>query len=150
VVGIFVLPTLEETCHFVKDNQPETFERTCFGLDGGITHTEAESKRQQAAIDKAKETPAAGPEEGGRPTRLQEALKLASENVQSANLYKKESCTSLPTGNSSARRIARLKRDHPDIAERLDHGEFKSVAAAERAVRGEGHLGKIGSIVVGA
>ena len=36
-------------------------------------------------------------------------------------------------GNSSNYRIAKLKRDHPQIAERLEAGEFKSVSEAERA-----------------
>lgn len=36
-------------------------------------------------------------------------------------------------GNSSATRIARLKRDHPDVAARLAEGEFKNVRDAERA-----------------
>lgn len=36
-------------------------------------------------------------------------------------------------GNSSKYRIAKLKRDHPEIAQRLMDGEFKSVSEAERA-----------------
>lgn len=36
-------------------------------------------------------------------------------------------------GNQARYRIARLKRDYPDIAERLEGGEFKTVRAAERA-----------------
>jgi hypothetical protein len=32
-----------------------------------------------------------------------------------------------------ARRVARLKRDHPAEAVRLEAGEYKSVAAAEQA-----------------
>jgi len=36
-------------------------------------------------------------------------------------------------GNSAAYLAARLRRDHPDIAERLAAGEFKSVRAAARA-----------------
>jgi hypothetical protein len=39
--------------------------------------------------------------------------------------------------NQASTRIRRLRRDHPDVAARLDAGEFKSVAAAERASRGE-------------
>ena len=35
-------------------------------------------------------------------------------------------------GTGSKYRIAKLKRDHPDIAQRLMDGEFKSVSAAER------------------
>jgi hypothetical protein len=34
--------------------------------------------------------------------------------------------------------VARLKRDHPEVAARLAGGEFKSVAAAGRFARGEG------------
>ena len=36
-------------------------------------------------------------------------------------------------GNSSTYRIAKLKRDYPEVAERLEAGEFKSVSEAERA-----------------
>ena len=36
-------------------------------------------------------------------------------------------------GNAAKYRIAKLKRDHPDIAERMANGEFKSVSEAERA-----------------
>jgi hypothetical protein len=53
--------------------------------------------------------------EGGRPR----------DNQNLANSYV------LPTGSTSAARIvARLKRDHPDIAERLAAGEFRSARAA--------------------
>ena len=36
-------------------------------------------------------------------------------------------------GTNSAYRIARLKRDHPELVERIMTGEFKSVSEAERA-----------------
>ena len=36
-------------------------------------------------------------------------------------------------GNSNTYRIAKLKRDHPKVAQRLIDGEFKSVSEAERA-----------------
>ena len=36
-------------------------------------------------------------------------------------------------GNSQQYRIAKLKRDHPEIADRLEQGVFKSVSEAERA-----------------
>ncbi len=39
-------------------------------------------------------------------------------------------------GTSAAYRVSKLKRDRPDIAERLAHGEYKSVSAAERAALG--------------
>ena len=40
-------------------------------------------------------------------------------------------------GNSAHYRVGKLRRDHPAIADRLAAGEFKSVAAAERAAKGE-------------
>jgi hypothetical protein len=40
---------------------------------------------------------------------------------------------SLDYGTSSAYRIAKLKRDCPEVADRLCKGEFKTVAEAERA-----------------
>lgn len=42
-----------------------------------------------------------------------------------------------PTGTSSARRVAVLRKTHPAIAERLAAGEFKSVAAAVRVANGQ-------------
>jgi len=87
---------------------------------------------QQKTHDKAKMTSAARPAKGGRPKATEKAQEAADEN-----LYGKGKHTSSKTGTSAERRIARLKRDHPDIGERLDRGEFKSVAAAERAARGE-------------
>ena len=47
-----------------------------------------------------------------------------SENVNSSQVPK--------GGNKAAYRLAKLKRDHPDIADRVANGEFKSVAMAER------------------
>jgi hypothetical protein len=44
---------------------------------------------------------------------------------------------SSPRGNDATYRVRKLRRDHPEIADRLAAGEFKSVAAAERAARGE-------------
>ena len=38
-------------------------------------------------------------------------------------------------GNSATYRIAKLKRDAPEIAERLASGEFPNVREAERAAR---------------
>ena len=40
-------------------------------------------------------------------------------------------------GTTSAYRIAKLRRDHPEIADRLERGEFPSVAAAVRVANGE-------------
>lgn len=55
----------------------------------------------------------AGPKEGGRPSG------------------KPSDALSLPTGStSSARLAARIKRDRPDIAARVEKGEFKSMRAA--------------------
>jgi len=42
-------------------------------------------------------------------------------------------CSDTGRGTSATYRIAKLKRDHPDVAERLEAGEFKNVAEAERA-----------------
>ena len=47
-------------------------------------------------------------------------------------------------GNSAEYRIAKLKRDHPEIARRLMDGEFKNVADAERAAGiGQAKLTKV-------
>lgn len=55
---------------------------------------------------------------------------LAPDKTRQPNMAKHGS-------ESRTRRIAVLKRDHPDIAERLGAGEFKSVAAAWRVAHGE-------------
>jgi hypothetical protein len=48
--------------------------------------------------------------------------------------YKIENVMSInQQGNASTYRIAKLKRDHPDIAERLASGQFSNVREAERA-----------------
>lgn len=39
----------------------------------------------------------------------------------------------LAQGNAAKYRIAKLKRDHPEVAARLEAGEFKTVSDAERA-----------------
>ena len=54
-------------------------------------------------------------------------------NQHSLGCDKKENVTPKERGNSKEYRIAKLKRDYPEIAERLINGEFKTVAAAERA-----------------
>jgi site-specific DNA-methyltransferase (cytosine-N4-specific) len=45
--------------------------------------------------------------------------------------------TSFPRGTSAAYRVARLWRDHPEIAEALARGAFKSVAEAWRAAQAD-------------
>ena len=54
-------------------------------------------------------------------------------------------------GNAATYRVRKLKRDHPQVAERLAAGEFKSVAAAERAANGQAHqAGSTGQRIVDA
>jgi hypothetical protein len=92
--------------------------------------TEKVKSRQQAAMEAAPRTRAAMEAAGGAP----EGNKNASKNKVSKN---ENDTPCLPKGTTSARRIARLKRDMPEAAKRLAAGEFKSVAAAERWSRGE-------------
>jgi hypothetical protein len=66
------------------------------------------------------------------------ALPLGANQHTTKDVPKSENGTSYPRGsNQASTRVRRLRRDHRDIAERLEQGEFKSVAAAERAARGE-------------
>jgi hypothetical protein len=51
--------------------------------------------------------------------------------------YKNENITFNDRGTAAAYRTAKLRRDHPEIADRMAAGEFKSVAHAERVARGE-------------
>ena len=73
------------------------------------------AKRGQTIGELLKETPAAGDRKGGRPEK---------QLVRGTSLF---------TGNSSARLIGRLKRDHPNIIAKLEAGEFPSVRAAALA-----------------
>lgn len=47
---------------------------------------------------------------------------------------KNENGIAIRGGNNSAYRIAKLKRDHPEVAARIAAGEFKSVSEAERSI----------------
>jgi hypothetical protein len=76
----------------------------------------------------------------------QKAAQIVAQNVSAAaprgtNQYSEDGTKmqKVPSsrGNRADVRVARLKRDHPAIAGRLAAGEFRSVAAAERAARGE-------------
>jgi hypothetical protein len=67
--------------------------------------------RERAAVDIVR-TPAAGPESGGRPRKLSEKLSIATSST------------------SAARIAARLKRDHPAIAEAVERGEYRSMRSA--------------------
>lgn len=64
----------------------------------------------------------------GRPSEAERDNHYNSENIMFSQPRQ---------GTSAAYRTAKLRRDHPDIADRQARGEFKSVAAAERAARGE-------------
>jgi Arc/MetJ-type ribon-helix-helix transcriptional regulator len=80
-------------------------------------------KRHRAAVDKARE--------------VQSPVMPNGVNRRYSGVKEKEKPTPLPKGDSSERKIARLRRDHPDIAARLEKGEFPSVAAAVRAANGQ-------------
>lgn len=91
-------------------------------IEGDINDQQAEEqvKRDAHAMQLAGENGVQAIGERGRP------------KVDEEKGYKKENIT-FNRGTSAAYRVAKLKRDHPDIAERLAAGEFKSVSAAERA-----------------
>lgn len=65
--------------------------------------------------------PARNPHGGARPIR--------NENEQ-GYIVSLEDTKSEQRGNSAAHIVALLKRDHPEIAQQLAHGEFKSARAA--------------------
>jgi len=66
-------------------------------------------------------------------------IAAVAETVQAANpngvksFDNSENIKAHGGGTSARYRIARLKRDHPEVAARLEAGEFKTVAEAERA-----------------
>ena len=61
----------------------------------------------------------------------------ASHGGKRIKVTNPENVTLHERGNGAAYRIRKLRRDHADIAAGLEAGEFRSVAAAERAARGE-------------
>lgn len=63
--------------------------------------------------------------EGRKKTREAAGRPSQGDNVSDIHILR-------PSGISTTRIIARLKRDEPDIAEQLARGEFKSAAAAAR------------------
>jgi hypothetical protein len=68
-----------------------------------------------------------------------------NKNAAETKVPKSENGTFVSRGsNQSSYRIRRLRRDHPVIAERLERGEFKSVAAAEH-----GRLGGVPGVDAG-
>lgn len=80
------------------------------------------NKAQQAARENKEPLAANGEVGNGRP----KVGLMETENIK-------------PTlgGTSAAYRIRRLRRDCPEAAERLERGEFRTVAAAERWAKGE-------------
>lgn len=60
--------------------------------------------------------------------------RMAEQPEEVLNL---ENSTSSKGSTASSYRIKKLRRDHPEIAARLESGEFKSVAAAVRVANGE-------------
>lgn len=124
--------TLEEAEQYrVYERVPE--EKPYGSLDAmllaeiGVTADESKkdvSNRQQAAQQAARENTEA-------------ALNVGANQHTTEDRTKTETVLSSDGSNSKTRRIRRLRRDHPEAAERLEAGEFKSVAAAERWARGE-------------
>lgn len=90
-------------------------------------------KRKRATVEAAKANPEPAKVNGtGNLTGLKNHPDEI-ENYQGGSEEKKP-----PTyGTSKEWRIKVLRRDHPDIATRLDAGEFDSVAEAERVARGK-------------
>jgi len=85
----------------------------------GVTLKESiQSKAQQAARD--------------NPEPL-----LPERSNQHTAVDKNGKCQRHGGGNAAVYRVRRLRRDAPEVAARLEAGEFRSVAAAERAARGE-------------
>lgn len=95
---------LEGTYRYAKTYAPELFE---------VAFSEATTKAQQLALSSA--VPKLADHGGERKAEQRSERTLKSR------------------GETAAYLVARLKRDHPDIVERLAAGEFKSAKAAARA-----------------
>jgi hypothetical protein len=69
--------------------------------------------------------------------QMKHGAPMENNNASKNKDDKKENVTFVsevkPRGNSAKYRISRLKRDFPDIAARIETGEFKTVSEAERA-----------------
>jgi hypothetical protein len=108
----------------------------------------ARSKRQEATMEAAaKHTDPIGQHGGARVKVATEVAKDHREPVRQpgepiggngGQVATIENRQLAPAGsNAASYRIRRLRRDDPEVAQRLDQGEFRSVAAAERAAGGE-------------
>ncbi|CAK0778701.1 conserved hypothetical protein [Gammaproteobacteria bacterium] len=72
-------------------------------------------------------------EAAARTVQSVEPLESHGGDQITERLDKAENVKSNSGGNSKEYRAAKLKRDHPEIADRLANGEFKSIREAERA-----------------
>jgi hypothetical protein len=81
-------------------------------------------KRQQAARQAALDN--------GEPLQPHGTNQHSGEEITNS-----ETVMSSPQGNAVSYRVRKLRRDCPEAAAKLERGEFKSVAAAERYARGE-------------
>jgi hypothetical protein len=102
----------------------ETIERLGFKdfdtyLQASIGETEERSKRERDAIDPARENKKPQAHRGTNQHTLEDVTKSGT-------------VTSSKRGIRRDYRIRRLRGSCPAAAERLEHGEFKSVSAAER------------------
>jgi hypothetical protein len=110
---------LEETYHFVKDNQPETFEHTCRGQSGALPYDAARETVKERAKDLA-----ADPE-------VKPLAEHGNQEGENNSRNRDANGKSVPTGSNSATYLVRrLKRDAPDVAKALARGEYKSVRQA--------------------
>jgi len=81
-------------------------------------HQANELKQKLGLVELAKSVEVLGEVGGDRKSEDYQVDKIENINLKG--------------GTSAKYRIAKLKRDHPDIAQRLMNGEFKSVSQAER------------------
>jgi hypothetical protein len=102
-----------------------------FGMTSEEVEALIESKpRTMAAVKSARENQ--------EPSRDGPGAPEGNRNAAKNNGAEKEKRHNCPRGsNQSSTRIRKLRRDCPEAAEKLERGEFKSVAAAERWSKGE-------------
>jgi len=96
-----------------------------------IQEAHAAGSRQEQAVKVARENQEPLREKAGRPSKPEMVLNSKNSTISKPSGKPKKGSTSAKT------RVKQLRRDHPEIAERLEKGEFKSVAAACRAAKGK-------------
>jgi hypothetical protein len=133
--------TYEEYCTKALNGTPEWYNDLIYFAEEGGNKGKT---LHQAKLELAEQAKAVEPviERGGYEGRKEtgkilknKPSKIAASSILDTveNVNYTKSTSSDQGGTASKYRIAKLKRDHPEVAQRLMDGEFKTVRQAERA-----------------